>query len=164
MGPDLSRYFTAVILTIPPLRDRREDIPSLIDRFIFECNGLHGTRVKGIEQSALLACAQYSWPGNIREIRNAVRYACLIALDQMIAEGHLPPSLREDVPSRAQVLQPLMTVAKAEKYLIEKTLSRTPTKKLAAEILGISLKTLYNKIYKYALQERFLNPLKNGNK
>ena len=80
VSADLYRYFSAVILNIPPLRDRREDIPSLIDRFIFECNGLHGTRVKGIDQDAILACARFSWPGNIRELRNAVRYACLLSL------------------------------------------------------------------------------------
>ena len=161
LGPEFFRYFSAVILNLPPLRDRREDIPALIDRFIFECNGLHGTRVKGIDQDALLSCARYSWPGNIRELRNAVRYACLLSLDQVIADNHLPPYLREE-PRTEQFLPPLMSVAKAEKYLIEKALSRATTKKQAARILGISLKTLYNKINKYALQERFLNPVKSA--
>jgi DNA-binding NtrC family response regulator len=161
LGPDLYRYFSAVILNIPPLRDRREDIPALIDRIIFECNGLHGTRVKGIDQDALLACARYAWPGNIRELRNAVRYACLLSLDKMITMNHLPPFLRH-LPHEIQHVPSLMSVAKAEQYLIEKALNRAATKKQAAKLLGISLKTLYNKINKYALQERFLNPVKTG--
>ncbi len=162
VSADLYRYFSAVILNIPPLRDRREDIPALIDRFIFECNGLHGTRVKGIDHDAILACARYSWPGNVRELRNAVRYACLLSLDKVIAVTHLPPYLR-DTPREIQELPAMMSVAKAEQYVIETALNRAATKKQAAKILGISLKTLYNKINKYALQERFLNPAKTGN-
>lgn len=161
LGPDLYRYFSSVILNIPPLRERREDIPALIDRFIFECNGLHGTRVKGIDQEAILACARYGWPGNIRELRNSIRYACLLALDKVIGLSHLPPFLR-DTPAEIHVPPSLVSVAKAEQYVIEKALNRASSKKQAAKILGISLKTLYNKINKYALNERDLNPAKSG--
>ncbi|HWP82723.1 MAG TPA: sigma 54-interacting transcriptional regulator [Bacteroidota bacterium] len=158
LSPDIYRLFSPAIITIPPLRKRKEDIPSLIDKFVLECNGLHGTRVKRVSAECLHLCIRYTWPGNVRELRNAIRYACLLCVNDIVRPKHLPAFLLEcTTPQSVEATPQLMSVATAERALIEKTLRYAATKRDAARILGISLKTLYNKINKYALQDRFIN-------
>lgn len=145
-----------IVIELPRLRERREDIPPLVDRFIQQANSRHGTEVTGIDDEALARCAAYHWPGNIRELKNAVEYAVLMTRSARIAPDSLPLYMHEQESSQPVAGHQSMNVASVEKSLIEQALKESRTKKQAAKLLGISLKTLYNKLSRYNLYEKFV--------
>ncbi len=146
---DLYYRLNVFQIEIPPLRERRDDVPLLIQRFLNEFNGLNDKAVKAIDQDAMQILEQYPWPGNIRELRNVVERATILSDGDFIETRHLPPLLvtrgEETLPT--MTLTPGTTVDEAERRLIILTLDHTRNNKTrAAEILGISLKTLHNKL------------------
>ena len=146
---DLYYRLNVFAIELPPLRDRREDVPLLIQRFLNEFNGMNEKSVKAIDAEAMQILEQYPWPGNIRELRNIVERATILADGDFIETRHLPPLLvtrgEETLPT--MTLTPGTTVDEAERRLILLTLDHTRNNKTrAAEILGISLKTLHNKL------------------
>ena len=146
---DLYYRLNVFQIEIPPLRERRDDVPLLIQRFLNEFNGLNDKSVKAIDQDAMQILEQYPWPGNIRELRNVVERATILSDGDFIETRHLPPLLvtrgEETLPT--MTLTPGTTVDEAERRLIILTLDHTRNNKTrAAEILGISLKTLHNKL------------------
>jgi DNA-binding NtrC family response regulator len=147
---DLYYRLNVFAIELPPLRDRREDVPLLIQSFIAEFNQRNGKAVKGVDQEAMRLLEQYQWPGNIRELRNVIERATILASGDLIDPQHLPPALTTTTkkePVSTVVLTPGMTVDDAETSLIKLTLEHTRENKTkAAEILGISLKTLHNKL------------------
>jgi DNA-binding NtrC family response regulator len=147
---DLYYRLNVFAIELPPLRDRREDIPLLIQSFVAEFNQRNGKSVKGVDQEAMRLLEQYQWPGNIRELRNVIERATILASGDLIDPQHLPPTLTTTTkkePVSTVVLTPGMTVDMAETSLIKLTLEHTRENKTkAAEILGISLKTLHNKL------------------
>jgi DNA-binding NtrC family response regulator len=147
---DLYYRLNVFAIELPPLRDRREDIPLLIQSFIAEFNQRNAKAVKGVDQEAMRLLEQYQWPGNIRELRNVIERATILASGDLIDPQHLPPALTTTTkkePVSTVVLTPGMTVDDAETSLIKLTLEHTRENKTkAAEILGISLKTLHNKL------------------
>jgi DNA-binding NtrC family response regulator len=147
---DLYYRLNVFAIELPPLRDRREDVPLLIQSFIAEFNQRNGKSVKGVDQEAMRLLEQYQWPGNIRELRNVIERATILASGDLIDPQHLPPALTTTTkkePVSTVVLTPGMTVDDAETSLIKLTLEHTRENKTkAAEILGISLKTLHNKL------------------
>jgi DNA-binding NtrC family response regulator len=151
---DLYYRLNVFTLELPPLRERREDIGLLVASFIREGNDRNQRNVAGIEDEALEALRTYHWPGNIRELRNVVERSVIVARAGRIRKDDLPPSIFSP-PARprgqAGVEFPVgTTVDEAERSLILKTLEATGQNKTrAAEILGISLKTLHNKLKKY---------------
>jgi DNA-binding NtrC family response regulator len=146
---DLFYRLNVFALDLPPLRERREDIPLLVQSFLNEFNRTNGKAVRGVEQEALYLMERYPWPGNIRELRNVIERATILADSEFIETKHLPPTLitrgEESLPT--MTISPGTTVDEAERRLILLTLDHTRNNKTrAAEILGISLKTLHNKL------------------
>src|SRR5262245_51483300 len=153
---DLYYRLNVFTIDLPPLRDRRADIPLLIQRFLNEFNNVNEKAVKAIDQEAMQTLEQYPWPGNIRELRNIVERATILAEGDFIGVRHLPPLLvtrgEETLPT--MTLTPGTTVDEAERRLILLTLDHTRNNKTrAAEILGISLKTLHNKLNRMKEEE-----------
>ena len=153
---DLFYRLNVFSFRLPPLRERREDLPLLIQAFINEFNTRNQKTVAGLDHQAMRMLEQYQWPGNVRELRNVIERATILATGQFIEPRHLPPMLtNEPAPEHQPQLSlgPGTTVEEAERRLILMTLEHTRDNKTrAAEILGISLKTLHNKLNKLRLR------------
>jgi DNA-binding NtrC family response regulator len=146
---DLFYRLNVFALDLPPLRERREDIPLLVQSFLNEFNRVNAKAVRAVDQEAMYLLERYPWPGNIRELRNVIERATILADSEFIEPKHLPPTLitrgEESLPT--MTISPGTTVDEAERRLILLTLDHTRNNKTrAAEILGISLKTLHNKL------------------
>jgi DNA-binding NtrC family response regulator len=151
---DLYYRLNVFTLELPPLRDRKEDIAPLVASFIRDVNERNQRNVAGIEDDALEAIRSYHWPGNLRELRNVIERSVIVAKGGRIRKEDLPASVLSHKPRTAAEpgsgFPVGTTVDEAEKNLILKTLDATGQNKTrAAEILGISLKTLHNKLKKY---------------
>ena len=155
---DLYYRLNVFALGLPPLRDRKADLPLLVQAFLAEFNARNQKTIAGLDHQASAMLSQYGWPGNVRELRNVIERATILAAGPFIEPRHLPPSLTsEPLPEhQPQVaLSPGTTVEEAERRLIMMTLEHTRDNKTrAAEILGISLKTLHNKLNKLRLRPR----------
>jgi DNA-binding NtrC family response regulator len=148
---DLFYRLNVFAMELPPLRQRKEDLPLLIQSFIAEFNARNNKHVSAIDPAAMRILEQYSWPGNVREVRNVIERAVILASGEFVEMKHLPPLVTEspDVVKPVVSLAPGTTVEEAERQLILMTLEHTRDNKTrAAEILGISLKTLHNKLNK----------------
>ena len=143
---DLFYRLNAVILHTIPLRERKDDIPLLAAEF------LKGTKIKGLSQEVISTFFNYDWPGNIRELKNAVNYAAAICSGELIEAKDLPPSFETDNSELIQNTKVTGSLENNEKKLILQTLQETNYNKVqTAEKLKISRKTLYNKMKKYDL-------------
>jgi DNA-binding NtrC family response regulator len=146
---DLYYRLNVFAIRLPPLRDRKDDLPMLIQAFIKEFNTRNGRSVAGLSDRAMQTLERYDWPGNVRELRNVMERATIVAKGAVIEVADLPAmtSTSPAVSSPAVGLAPGTTVDQAEQQLIEVTLQHTGGNKTrAAEMLGISLKTLHNKL------------------
>jgi DNA-binding NtrC family response regulator len=146
---DLYYRLNVFNIELPPLRDRKEDIPLLVQSFLNEFNRVNNKAVRAVEQDAMYVLEHYPWPGNIRELRNVIERATILAESEFVEVKHLPPSLvakgEESLPTLT--IAPGTTVDEAERRLILLTLEHCRNNKTrAAEVLGISLKTLHNKL------------------
>lgn len=134
---------------LPPLRDRKDDIPEIVSHFIQKFNIENGFHVEGLDDSCIPIITSYTWPGNIRELENAVERAVVLTKTGLIKPEmfKLRSRLHHDDSTG---LQPGTTVAEAEKQLIYKTLEHCNNNRTkAAELLGISIRTLRNKLNEY---------------
>jgi DNA-binding NtrC family response regulator len=151
-------YFRLHVFTVvlPPLKERREDVPLLVHHFIEKYNAETGKHVQGFTPSALGVLQGYAWPGNIRELRNTVERAMILVDGEIIGEEHLPPDIQGTRPEAATLRVPLgIPIEKVEKEYILASLQRNGGNKArTAETLGISEKTLYNKLNRYAAEAR----------
>jgi two-component system response regulator HydG len=165
---DLYYRLKVVTLRIPPLRERKEDIPALIEAFIADFNWRNGGKIQGISPQALKLIMEYDWPGNVRELKNAVESAAILAAGETIG----PEGFAELTPKRSQpqasapgaspsrpmaasgvVSLPVgTTLAQAEKELIVATLARSQNRREAARTLGLGLRTLYTKLRQYHIR------------
>jgi DNA-binding NtrC family response regulator len=146
---DLYYRLNVFTIDLPPLRDRRADIPLLVQTFLNEFNTRNNKSVRAVDQEAMYLLERYPWPGNIRELRNVIERATILAEGDFIEARHLPPPVvsRSEQTLPTVTLSPGTTVDEAERRLILLTLEHTRNNKTrAAEILGISLKTLHNKL------------------
>ena len=142
-------YYRLNVLTVklPPLRDRREDIPSLIEYLIDKLNRKRGKDVIGIEEEAMEILCSYNWPGNVRELQNVFEYIFVHINSRVIGVKDLPPYLRQ----RKKRLR-MGSIAEVEKELIIKALEETAgNKNEVARLLGISRTTLWRKMKKYGI-------------
>lgn len=147
---------------MPALRDRKDDIAVLVDSLIAQLNARHECRVAGLSEKAAEAVQQHDWPGNVRELRNALERAVILAGEGLIRPEHLPASTAgANAPPPAatvaldRVTLPVGTsVDEAERALIELTMRHTKNNRTrAAALLGISIKTLFNKLREYGSTE-----------
>jgi DNA-binding NtrC family response regulator len=153
---DLYYRLNVFNIHMPVLREHREDIQDLVQTLLAEMSSKHGRRVATVSEAVLNAFRSYSWPGNVRELRNTLERAVIVCEGPVIETKHLPPGFGH-TPIRASVddadsirVGVGTTVGEAERLLILKTLESTNNNKTrAAEILGISLKTLHNKLKEY---------------
>ena len=150
---DLYYRLNVFSITLPPLRDRTDDLPLLIQAFIDEFNARDHRTVKTVAPPAMRLLGQYDWPGNVRELRNVIERAIILARGEVIEPSHLPvlgaPSLAATAANGVTIV-PGMTVDEVEQKLIVATLEASNGNKTrAAEMLGISLKTLHNKLNRF---------------
>jgi DNA-binding NtrC family response regulator len=155
---DLYYRLNVFAMRLPPLREHMEDLPLLVQAFISEFNERNQKSIAAVDHQAMRLLEQHAWPGNVRELRNVIERATILSPGPFIEPRHLPPAL-SDAPApqhQPQVaLAPGTTVEEAERRLIVMTLEHTRDNKTrAAEILGISLKTLHNKLNKLRLRPR----------
>ena len=156
---DLYYRLNVFAIEVPPLRDRKDDLPLLVQAFIDEFNGRNHKAISGLSPAAARMLEQHHWPGNVRELRNAIERAVILSPGPFIEPSHLAvfqgraaalgatPEGGGAGVGAGMVLAPGMTVDDAETQLILMTLQHTRDNKTrAAEILGISLKTLHNKL------------------
>ena len=142
---DLYYRLNVVRIELPPLRDRREDIPLLADHFIALYRERNGREIDGISGAALELLLNYAWPGNIRELEHVIERAVVLAEGPVIRADDLPPSITGRRRSSPEVRVPLGTTMKEiEREVIERTLAQTGgDKTAAAAILGIGRRTIY---------------------
>ena len=139
---------------LPPLRDHKDDIPLLVEHILRDLNVKHGRQIRGVNPDVLEMFAGYSWPGNVRELRNVLERAVIVANRDLIGRAHLPGDFGRAFAAAATDLDllrfpPGATVEAVERALILQTMASTNNKTRAAELLGISLKTLHNKLKEY---------------
>jgi DNA-binding NtrC family response regulator len=152
---DLYYRLNVFNIHMPPLREHKEDIRDLVKALLAEMSKKHERKVADVSEAVLNLFQNYSWPGNVRELRNSLERAVIVCDGGLIETKHLPPGFGQGL--RPAVHDPDAvhlgvgtTVEEAEKQLILKTLQATSNNKTrAAEILGISLKTLHNKLKEY---------------
>ncbi len=146
---DLYYRLNVFAIELPPLRQRKEDLPLLIQAFLAEFNSRNNKAVSAVDPAAMRVLEQYNWPGNVRELRNVIERAVILSTGEFIETKHLPPLATGSAVAATPAisLEPGVTVEEAERRLILLTLEHTHDNKTrAAEILGISLKTLHNKL------------------
>jgi DNA-binding NtrC family response regulator len=149
---DLYYRINVIGICVPPLRDRVEDIPLLVETFISEFNERNDKAIKALAPEAMRVLQRYSWPGNIRELRNVIERAVILSPGEFVEAEYLPADLSGAPPPSIHTvgLTPGMTVDEAERRLIELTLEHTRDNKTrAAEILGVTVKTLHNKLKRF---------------
>ena len=149
---DLYYRLNVFELVLPPLRARLDDLPLLVQHFIGEFNRKHGTAVEGLRRNARDLLLGYSWTGNVRELRNVVERAVILAQEGLVEPSHLPPYLREgEGPGEPTIVLPVgIPAAEAEKHLILRTLEHVDQNKAeAARRLGLDVKTIRNKLKAY---------------
>jgi transcriptional regulator with PAS, ATPase and Fis domain len=143
---DLYYRIRVVELRLPPLRERREDIPLLVDHFIARLNRLQGKEVAGVSNAVLMRLMEHDYPGNVRELENILEHAFVLCQQGRIDIAHLPPELRPTGPAEAGPAGP-MTLQAMERLMISEALRRhAGNRQQAAAELGIDPSTLYRKI------------------
>ncbi len=149
---DLYYRLNVVHIFLPDLRERREDIPLLIDHFLKRYAKEHHQEVRYFSNEAMRLLLGYDWPGNVRELQNAVEHALAIGIGPTLTIADLPPHISGMV-GRMSVSEPVgeaRTLAEVERRHILRTLEETGGNHArAAEILGIDRRTLYRKLEKY---------------
>jgi len=155
---DLYFRLNVVHIPMPPLREHLEDLEDLTAALLEELNRKHNRAVKAVDDEVLESFRRYSWPGNVRELRNTLERALVICSGEILRRRDLAPEFGRPAPVGADDglhLRPGMTVDEAERRLILETLAFTQNNKTrAAELLGISLKTLHNKLKEYETQSQ----------
>ena len=150
---DLYYRLNVVNIHVPPLRERRDDIPLLAMSFLREFAQENGKKLDGFDPKARQALYSYPWPGNVRELRNSVESAVVMASSGLVGLDDLPPNVRSSGEERDVRVPIGSTLEEAEKILIGETLAaQGGNKSRTAEILGIGRKTLYQKIEEYGIE------------
>ena len=151
---DLYYRLNVVPIRLPPLRDRADDIPLLVDRFLAECATQHHREPKEVSRESMRLLRLYGWPGNIRQLRNLMERLVVTVKDTMIQPEHLPEEIqasKED--ARTMVVTLGTSLDQLEREVIQRTLTEiTNHREKAAKLLGISLRALQYKIKEYGIR------------
>ncbi len=154
---DLYYRLNVIEIRMPPLRERREDIPLLVDAFLKKCAEANRKAVKGIGESALALLMDYPWPGNVRELENVIERAVTLARGERVLPEDLPPAVhgsRGDKKVIDDAADRTLPLEEVEKEYILRILDKTGGNKYqAAQLLGIDRKTLYRKLGEIAEQQ-----------
>ena len=144
---DLYYRVRVVHLDLPALRQRREDIPLLIDHIVARFNLLRGKDIDGVSDEVMARLMEHDYPGNVRELENIIEQAFVLCRGRVIEVQHLPPELRPVETSGAGETSGPMTLQAMERHQIENALRRYQgNRKRAAKELGVDTSTLYRKI------------------
>ena len=146
---DLLYRLNVIVLRLPALRERTEDILPLADRFLAGFVAEHGRRPRGFADSARRALAGYRWPGNVRELRNVIERASILCNEPQIEAHHL--ALSDGVSESAPPTYLPQTLDELERVHIQSVLARSDTLENAARTLGIDVSTLYRKRKRYGV-------------
>lgn len=151
---DLYYRLNVVHLEVSPLRERKDDIPLLMTSFLTQFSKENNRMIEGFSPQAKRALLSYDWPGNIRELRNCIESAVVLARGSVIEYDDLPPSVTKAENVQNLSLDVGITLAEAEKQLIISTLAQCGGNKTkAAEVLGIGRKTLHRKVQEYHIDQ-----------
>ncbi len=147
---DLYYRLNVIEIHLPPLRERREDIPLLVEAFLKRCAEARGKRVQGVSEAALALLVDYAWPGNVRELENVIERAVTLSRGDKIVPEDLPAAIqgaRGDRRILDEAVERTLSLEEVEKEYILRILEKTGGNKYqAAHILGIDRKTLYRKL------------------
>ncbi len=149
---DLFYRLNVIEVYLPPLRERREDIPLLVKHFVTKSSQEHKSPEKIVEKEAMTALINYNWQGNIRELQNAVERAFILSGETIDLEN-LPPKVKRNLEQGIEIrnldeMNPTLEEVE-RRYVLETLKSVNQDKALAANILGIDLSTLYRKLKRY---------------
>ena len=153
---DLYFRIKGMTIHIPPLRERREDIPLLIYYFVQQFSEKYDKKIEGIQPEAQQVLMGYSWPGNVRQLRNVIENMVVMTTSGSIGAENLPSDIRPAKGAAAVGMNNLVgiSITQAEKELIRNTLKMVNgNREQAAKLLGIGERTLYRKIKEYDLTE-----------
>ncbi len=152
---DLFYRLNVITITLPPLRERKEDIPLLVHHFIQKYSKKNGIPPKRVPKEIMDLFLAYPWPGNVRELENAIERALILSPGDEITWDALPPALlgarkqKEEIP----IPPPVLTLEELERRYILRVLEETQWDKVkTAEILGINLSTVYRKLARYGIR------------
>lgn len=154
---DLFYRINTIVVSAPPLRRRKEDIPGLINHFLNNSNHAYLNRGRTVNEEAMKALVRYDWPGNIRELQNVCERLQILSDGHMIMLNDVPENIRNGEQEKDILdYDPQMTLHDLEKRYILKALAHFGGNKTqAANNLGITIKTLYNKLHEYGEFEKF---------
>ena len=151
---DLFYRLNVVNIHVPPLRERKEDIPLLISAFLQEFSEENQKSIEGVDPRARLALYNYHWPGNIRELRNCIESAVVMTKGNIITYDDLPPTVTSGSDADYVKIEVGSSLEDAEREMIRATLHReNGNKSRTADVLGIGRKTLHRKVQEYQLEE-----------
>jgi len=164
---DLYYRINVFPIYVPPLRERKNDIPGLVDFFILKCNRMNGTNIKRISGSAIDLLMLYYWPGNIRELENCIERASILSNDGVIRSNNLPPTLQTASSSHTERIGTLAKVLEdvERQMIIDSMVSTKGNMVQASEIMGITERILGLRIKKYKIDPKrykFLKQKING--
>ncbi len=150
---DLFYRLYVVVITLPPLRDRQDDILLLLNHYLAVFNAENGKRIEGFTPAAYETLSAYDWPGNIRELRNLVERMVVLARGKTLDVSDIPAQLREQASGGGEVrINAELTVDEMEKRMVIQALEKTNGNRTkAAEKLGISRRTLHRKLNQYGI-------------
>jgi DNA-binding NtrC family response regulator len=151
---DLFYRLNVVNIDVPPLRERKEDILLLMTSFLREFNEENGKQIDGFTQKAQSVLYRYTWPGNIRELRNCIESAVVMTRDNLIDVDDLPQNVTSGITDDHISIPIGVSMNEAEKEIIKATLTYCKgNKSKAAELLGIGRKTLHRKVQEYHIED-----------
>lgn len=149
---DLYYRLNVIHIHVPPLRERKDDIPLLVASFLEEFAVENGKNIKGIDSQAKSAIYNYNWPGNIRELRNCIESAVVMCSGEEIKLEDLPPTVSKSAGDQSISIPANATLNEAEKIIILQTLAANKNNKSkTADLLGIGRKTLHRKLEEYGI-------------
>lgn len=149
---DLYYRLDVVSIRVPPLRDRKDDIPLMVHKFIEEFSRENNKEIEGITSGALQALMSYRWPGNVRELRNVIESIVVLTKNSIISEQDLPSYIMLKDEQAALKIPAGVSLAEVEKRMILFTMQNTGGNKTrASEVLKIGRKTLHRKLAEYGI-------------
>ncbi len=153
---DLFYRLSVVTVNLPPLRERRQDVPLLVQAFIRQCSAENGKPIRDITAEAVNTLMAYDWPGNVRELRNTIEQMVVLSRGERLTLRDVPAAIRGGADlTKISVVRPgtTMTVEEAERQLIVQALKETDGNRTrAAQRIGMSRRTLHRKLKKYGLE------------